>query len=178
MVCFDRIFTNEIKTIKKYSMNLAQVSKIGLEKEDSKKIAGKLNKLLSNYQIFYMNVRGFHWNIKGSDFFVYHEKFEELYNDSLHNIDEIAERILTLGFVPLHSFSSYKKESSIQEAEHVGERKESLQIILDGLKQLLILEREILILSSETGDEGTVSLMSDYITEQEKLVWMFSASLK
>jgi|SRR5690606_23254762 len=159
-------------------MNVAKVSKIGLEKGDSKKIAEKLNELLSNYQIFYMNVRGFHWNIKGSDFFVYHEKFEELYNDSLHNIDEIAERILTLGLVPLHSFSAYKKASTIKEVENVAESKESLQIILEGLKQLLILEREILVLSSSIGDEGSVSLMSDYITEQEKLVWMFSASLK
>lgn len=159
-------------------MNLAKVSKIGLEKGDSKKVAEKLNELLSNYQIFYMNVRGFHWNIKGSDFFVYHEKFEELYNDSLHNIDEIAERILTLGLVPLHSYSAYKGASSIKEVENVAESKESLQIILEGLKQLLILEREILVLSSSIGDEGTVSLMSDYITEQEKLVWMFSASLK
>lgn len=159
-------------------MNVAKVSKIGLEKGDSKKIAEKLNELLSNYQIFYMNVRGFHWNIKGSDFFVYHEKFEELYNDSLHNIDEIAERILTLGLVPLHSFSAYKEASTIKEVENVAESKESLQIILEGLKQLLILEREILVLSSSIGDEGSVSLMSDYITEQEKLVWMFSASLK
>ena len=159
-------------------MDVAKVSKIGLEKGDSKKIVEKLNELLSNYQIFYMNVRGFHWNIKGSDFFVYHEKFEELYNDSLHNIDEIAERILTLGLVPLHSFSAYKKASTIKEVENVAESKESLQIILEGLKQLLILEREILVLSSSIGDEGSVSLMSDYITEQEKLVWMFSASLK
>ncbi len=159
-------------------MKLAKISKIGLEKNDSEKVAEKLNELLSNYQIFYMNVRGFHWNIKGSDFFVYHEKFEELYNDSLHNIDEIAERILTLGLVPLHSFSAYKKVSSISEVEHVVDSKESLKIILEGLKQLLIIEREILMLSSSIGDEGTVSLMSEYISEQEKLVWMFSASLK
>lgn len=159
-------------------MKLAAISKIGLEKNDSEKVAEKLNELLSNYQIFYMNVRGFHWNIKGSDFFVYHEKFEELYNDSLHNIDEIAERILTLGLVPLHSFSAYKKVSSISEVEHVVDSKESLKVILEGLKQLLIIEREILMLSSSIGDEGTVSLMSEYISEQEKLVWMFSASLK
>ena len=159
-------------------MKLAAISKIGLEKNDSEKVAEKLNELLSNYQIFYMNVRGFHWNIKGSDFFVYHEKFEELYNDSLHNIDEIAERILTLGLVPLHSFSAYKKVSSISEVEHVVDSKESLKIILEGLKQLLIIEREILMLSSSIGDEGTVSLMSEYISEQEKLVWMFTASLK
>lgn len=80
--------------------------------------------------------------------------------------------------MPLHSFSAYKKVSSISEVEHVVDSKESLKIILEGLKQLLIIEREILMLSSSIGDEGTVSLMSEYISEQEKLVWMFSASLK
>src|SRR5699024_4996789 len=113
-------------------MKLSKINKIGLKIADSEKVAKKLNELLSNYQIFYMNVRGFHWNIKGDDFFVYHEKFEELYNDSLHNIDEIAERILTLGLVPLHSFSAYKAVSSIKEAENVAQSKESIQIILNG----------------------------------------------
>lgn len=124
-----------------------------------------------------MNVRGFHWNIEGSDFFVYHEKFEELYNESLHNIDEIAERILALGQMPYHSFGSYRQFSSIMEAEGVIKSKDAVKEILEGLQQLLIIERKILKLSSSIGDEGTVSLMSDYITGQEKLVWMFSASL-
>lgn|SRR5690554_1286522 len=158
-------------------MKLSKINKIGLKIADSEKVAKKLNELLSNYQIFYMNVRGFHWNIEGSDFFVYHEKFEELYNESLHNIDEIAERILALGQMPYHSFGSYRQFSSIMEVEGVIKSKDAVKEILEGLQQLLIIERKILKLSSSIGDEGTVSLMSDYITGQEKLVWMFSASL-
>ncbi len=70
---------------------------IGLDTEKTQSLANALNDLLSNYQIFYMNVRGYHWNIKGDNFFELHAKFEELYDDLLLKIDEIAERVLTLG---------------------------------------------------------------------------------
>ena len=156
-------------------MNLQELNKIGLTHEGSKNTAEKLNELLANYQIFYMNVRGLHWNIKGKDFFVLHEKFEELYNGSLENIDEVAERILTLGVTPIHSYKVYTKISKIEEVENVFDSVAAVNTVLDGLRQLLIIEREILAVASEINDEGTVSLMSDYITEQEKLVWMFSA---
>ncbi|RNC77716.1 DNA starvation/stationary phase protection protein, partial [Piscirickettsiaceae bacterium NZ-RLO2] len=82
---------------------------IGLNQEKTAEISKELNKLLATYQVFYMNVRGFHWNIKGQQFFELHTKFEEIYNDLLTKVDEIAERILTLGEQPLHAYSQYAK---------------------------------------------------------------------
>ncbi len=152
-------------------------NKIGLDSKLTKDLADKLNELLSNYQLFYMNARGFHWNIKGDKFFELHVKFEELYNDALLKIDEIAERILTLGHTPLHSFTDYSKVSKIREAKNVSEGNKAVSLILDGFKNILEIEREILELSEKAGDEGTNSLMSDYIPMQEKLVWMYSAYL-
>jgi starvation-inducible DNA-binding protein len=57
------------------------MNRIGLNTEDAKKLSDSLNDLLANYQVFYTNVRGFHWNIKGEKFFELHLKFEELYDD-------------------------------------------------------------------------------------------------
>ena len=85
------------------------INQIGIEESKSKELANKLNLLLSDLQLFYINARGFHWNIKGNKFFELHLKFEELYTDVLTKIDEVAERILTLGHKPLHSFSDYLK---------------------------------------------------------------------
>lgn len=150
---------------------------IGLDREKSGELSEKLNELLANYQIFYMNVRGFHWNIKGEKFFELHLKFEELYNDSLIKIDEIAERILTLGSAPMHSYTDYIKASKIKEVKAVSAGNEAVQAILDGFAILLPLERSLLNLSADSDDEGTNALMSDYIREQEKLVWMYSAYL-
>jgi starvation-inducible DNA-binding protein len=155
----------------------SNLNRIGLDKKASSALSEKLNELLANYQIFYMNARGFHWNIKGEKFFELHLKFEELYNDSLVKIDEIAERILTLGFTPLHTYADYSALSEIKAAKNVSQGTEAIKEILKGYEVLLPLERELLELSGDSNDEGTNALMSDYIREQEKLIWMYSAYL-
>lgn len=157
---------------------MAKTNQIGLDQDKSKSLAEKLNVLLSDYQLFYINARGFHWNIAGDKFFELHVKFEEIYTDALVKIDEIAERILTLGHTPLHSFTSYVKTASIKEAINISDGKEAVRHVLTGFQELLKIERELLTLSAEANDEGTNALMSDYIREQEKSVWMYTAFLK
>lgn len=154
-----------------------KLNKIGLDKEKSKILSENLNELLANYQIFYMNTRGFHWNISGDKFFELHLKFEELYNDSLIKIDEIAERILTLGFTPLHSYEDYSKVATVEVAKDISDGNRAIEAILRGYEVILPLERKLLALSDDSNDEGTNALMSDYIREQEKLIWMYSAYL-
>lgn len=157
---------------------MAETNLIGLNTDQAQQLAVKLNELLANFQLFYINTRGFHWNITGGKFFELHAKFEELYTDALVKVDEVAERILTLGYTPVHSYSEYLATSKIPEAINVSEGKLAVQKVLDSFRTLLSLEREILILAEEANDEGTGALMSDYIREQEKMVWMYSASLK
>ncbi|MFT6815967.1 MAG: starvation-inducible DNA-binding protein [Sphingobacteriales bacterium] len=152
-------------------------NRIGLNQEKSVELIDKLNILLANYQIYYMNVRGFHWNIKGDKFFELHAKFEELYNDLLIKVDEIAERVLTLGGNPTHAYSDYLKLSSIQEVKNTNDSDGTIQSLLSSFNILLSKQRDILEFSSNANDEGTGALMSDYIREQEKLVWMYSAFL-
>lgn len=101
-----------------------------------------------------------------------------MYNDSLVKVDEVAERILTLGHTPVHSYTAYLATSAIKEAINVSEGQLAVEKVLEGFRILLGIEREILHLSEEAKDEGTGSLMSDYIREQEKLIWMYNASLK
>lgn len=156
---------------------MKKLNAIGLDIQKSQELSDKLNDLLANFSIFYMNDRGFHWNIKGEKFFELHLKFEEIYNDLLLKIDEIAERILTLGHTPMHSFTCYTKQSEIKEVKDVSDGRTAVTSLLDGFKTIITKEREILELSAEVGDEGTNALMSDYIREQEKTVWMLSSWL-
>ncbi|GAF04737.1 Dps family protein [Saccharicrinis fermentans] len=151
---------------------------IGLDKAKAEKLNEKLNELLANYQVFYQNLRGFHWNIKGKTFFELHAKFEEYYNDAVVKVDEIAERILTLEGEPLHTFSAYTSTSSLKEAKGISEGTKAVEIVVQNFSTLVALEREILSLAGEADDEGTVSLMSDYISETEKTLWMLNAYLK
>ena len=151
---------------------------IGLDQDKAKHLADKLNELLANYSIFYQNTRGYHWNIKGEKFFELHLKFEELYNDLILKIDEIAERILTLGFSPKHNYSDYKSYSKIQETMEVNDGIKAVENILTSFQTIIIMQRELLDLATDANDEGTNALISDYIREQEKLVWMYSAFLQ
>ncbi len=157
---------------------MAETNLIGLDRDLAQQLAVKMNELLANFQLFYINTRGFHWNITGGKFFELHAKFEELYTDALVKVDEVAERILTLGHTPVHSYSAYLATSTIKEAINISEGKLAVEKVLEGFRVLLGIEREIFHLSEEANDEGIGALMSDYIREQEKLVWMYSASLK
>ncbi len=156
---------------------MEKVTEIGLDRGLSVQLIEKLNDLLANYQIFYQNTRGFHWNIKGEKFFELHVKFEELYTDLQLKIDEIAERVLTLGGTPVHSFKGYLSLSKVKPVENESNGNTCVEHILDAFSTLLVKERDILKLSAELDDEGTNALMSDYIREKEKLVWMYSAFL-
>ena len=156
---------------------MSELNAIGLDAKRSSELADQLNDLLANYSLFYQNVRGYHWNIKGEKFFELHLKFEELYNDLLLKIDEIAERILTLGHAPDHRFSRYSKVSRITENSEVSDGMKAVENILSSFKTIISLQRILLTLSADIEDEGTNALMSDYIREQEKLVWMYSAFL-
>lgn len=157
---------------------MSRLNSIGLDVEKSKNLAAKLNELLADYSIFYQNVRGYHWNIKGDKFFELHDKFQELYEDLFIKIDEVAERIRTLGHTPNHKFSVYQKEAKIKESSEVSDGEKDVKDILDSFSTIITLQREVLELSADTNDEGTNALMSDYIREQEKSVWMYSAYLK
>jgi len=156
---------------------MSATNRIGLDAVASQELSSTLNNLLANYTIFYQNVRGYHWNVKGDKFFELHLKFEELYNDLFIKIDEIAERILTLGSTPDHRSSKYLENALIKETSEVNDGKKAVENILSSFHELLLKQRSILNFSGDINDEGTNSMMSDYIREQEKLVWMYSAFL-
>ena len=150
---------------------------IGLDSKKTKFLAEDLNTLLANFQLYYQNLRGIHWNIKGRAFFDLHVKFEELYNDANIKVDEIAERILTLGETPLHTFDDYTNYGKVPVGKNVSEDNKAVKLIVDSLTELLKIERDILNKSGEADDEGSNAMMSGFISEQEKTVWMMKAWL-
>ncbi len=149
-----------------------------LDADYSSDISKELNGLLSDLQVYYQNLRGLHWNVSGRFFFGLHAKFEELYNEVNQTIDEIAERILTLGNVPLHSFADYQMNSRIKSVLDVSDGEEAVKAVVNNLRILLESERAILGKAANAGDEGTVAILSGLIASQEKQHWMMQAWLK
>ncbi len=154
-----------------------KLNSIGLNADKSKELSNDLNTLLANFQRYYQNLRGIHWNVKGKGFFDLHVKFEELYTDANAKVDMVAERILTLGGIPQHTFEDYIQNSKVPVGKDITKDEHAIRLIVDSLKELLIIERRILDASDEANDEGTNAMMSDFITEQEKTVWMMKAWL-
>ncbi|MDO5655794.1 MAG: Dps family protein [Flavobacteriaceae bacterium] len=154
-----------------------ELTTIGLKQQKSQELAKDLNQLLANFQVYYQNLRSVHWNIKGPNFFALHEKFEELYTEAQVQIDDIAERILTLGETPLHTFQDYLDNSQVKVAKNVSEDTKCVKVVLDSMKELLHIEREILEKSAKLEDEGTNAMMSDFISGQEKTAWMLNSWL-
>lgn len=155
-----------------------KVNSLGLPVKETEILVAELNILLSSFQVYYQNLRGLHWNIRGKRFFDLHLKFEELYNDSQLKIDLIAERVLTLGGIPLHTFDDYIKNSKIKVGKNIHNDEEAIALIVNSLTELLKVERIILSQSGTIDDEGTNSMMSDFIKEQEKTIWMMKAWLE
>ena len=159
-------------------LKVSNANALGLDKKKSKELSKKLNTLLASYSVFYQNVRGYHWNLKGEEFFQLHVKFEELYGSLYLKIDEIAERVLTLGYPANHNFSDYAAQSKIKESPCISDGQKAAENILDSLQIILSQQREILSLSNEMNDEGTYSLISENIRTQEKMIWMYSSYLE
>ena len=138
----------------------------------------ELNTLLADYHVYYQNLRNFHWNILGDNFFELHEKFEELYTDARVKIDEIAERILTLRYHPMSNLKDYLKASSIEEVSSKKTDKEMVESILDNHSVLLKQMSKVVDKAEQTNDEGTIDLIGAYIRELEKSSWMLDAFTK
>jgi len=150
---------------------------LGLNEQKINDLVVDLNKLLANFQIYYQNLRGLHWNIKGKSFFELHVKFEELYTDAQDKVDLIAERILTLQGTPLHTFADYQSLATVSVGKNISKDIDAVLLIVKSLEELIVIERSILEKSDQADDEGTNTLMSDFIAEQEKTVWMMKAWL-
>ncbi|PXX96151.1 DNA starvation/stationary phase protection protein [Marinifilum breve] len=138
----------------------------------------QLQILLANYQLYYQNLRNFHWNVRGRAFFELHAKFEELYTDASDKVDEVAERILTLDGHPLGNYSDYVAISTIKEANSNTSGEEMVQQVVNAHDILIEKVRNVIAEANENEDEGTLDILPAYISYLEKINWMLKAYLK
>lgn len=146
---------------------------INLSEKQIKPIVDLLNDYLANYHVHYQKLRGCHWNIKGQNFFTLHLKFEELYTNAQLTIDEIAERVLTLGKAPHSRFEDYIRVSTIKEIDTIGLTDMAMvEAILADMLKLIELERELLAATSDAGDDGSNDMVNRFMQFKEKTTWM------
>ena len=147
---------------------------IGQNIDDGIEVAASLNQLLADHQIYFQNLRGFHWLVAGKEFFQLHELFEKLYNEANNTIDELAERELMLGDIPLHTFEEYLGNSKINVVANLREGEKIMEVVISNISSLLDSVRNTVELADEKNDFATVSILDGLISSYEKHLWMFS----
>lgn len=136
-----------------------------------------LNQFLADLQIHYQNLRAFHWNVKGSLFFILHSKFEAYYTETAEVIDEVAERILMIGGQPLHTFTDYLAKASLKEVKGETDGMTMVKLVVEQTESLLVQMVNIQTAAAERGDETTNALFSGLISGTEKKLWMLRTFL-
>lgn len=159
-------------------MNTNILSILNIKADYAQEMNAKLNKLAATLHVYYSNLRGFHWHVEGKSFFTFHEELEKMYDAEAERIDEVAERILQLGGVPVRLYADIEKLSDIKQSEIITCSSEISKNLLETVAVLIRLEREIATLAADNNDDVTAGMMSEYIAGQEKLVWMLTAFLK
>ena len=148
---------------------------IGIKEEDRIKIAEGLKSLLADTYTLYLQSHNFHWNVTGPQFRELHLMFEEHYTELATAVDEVAERIRTLGVSAPGTYKSFAQLSSIEEVEGVPPADKMVDLLTQGHEQVVKTCRQVLSTAQEAKDESTAALVSDRMRIHEKTAWMLRA---
>lgn len=146
--------------------------------KQNKDVQQAVIQLFMDLRIHYHNLRLFHWNVTGTDFYTLHAKFEEFYNDINLKVDETAERMLAIGVKPNYSLIETVSQSKIEEQTGLIEASDMVMAVIKGHEQLIRDLKTVLSTAEKANDNGTDDIFSPYIPHFEKENWMLKAYLK
>ncbi len=141
----------------------------------SKAIVSKLNSLVADFTVFYQKLRHYHWNVKGSRFFILHQKFEEIYDEINLVIDELAERIVGLEGVPLHTLAHVLEEASLQEDPNIPDGEAMVAALVSDMTALTKSLQSALEEAEDAEDRTTVNMLDEVKDGLEAHIWMLKA---
>ncbi|UFU01112.1 DNA starvation/stationary phase protection protein [Radiobacillus kanasensis] len=144
--------------------------------QENQKLINFLNQELSNFAVLYVKLHRYHWFVQGRHFFKLHEVFEELYNETASDLDNVAERILAIGGKPLATMHKYIKEATLQEAQADDKENEIIHQLSEDYRTIIKEIKEIgFPLAEEQKDQPTVDILNELQGRFEKHVWMLQA---
>lgn len=145
---------------------------IGVEEKGRKEVGEWLQIFLASTYALYLKTQNFHWNIVGPQFFPLHQLFQKQYEEMAEAVDEIAERIRSLGLIANGGFHAFGKDSKIKEGRGSSSSQEMLHELLEGHEFLAKMGRPWIAKAQEIGDEVSADLLIKRLTAHEKAAWM------
>lgn len=141
----------------------------------SKALADGMNNIIANLTVLYMKMHHFHWYVKGTNFYVLHEKFEQFYNDLAGYIDEIAERLLTLNEAPVSTLEECLRRATVEEAKGDLSEQQMVEETISDFAKVIQQLKECLKAAEQEGDDITNDLLLSIAAQMDKNIWMLRA---
>jgi len=151
---------------------------IGISESDKKVISEGLLPVLADHYALYLKMQGCHWNVTGPDFYPLHKLFEKKYQSLAANVDDIAERIRTLGPKIVASFSEFQRLSSIQEGLVDLTAEDMIGDLAQGYETLIQNIRKVFKLAEKADDQVTMDLLTSLLGSHEQTVWGLKSVLQ
>ncbi|HLW04858.1 MAG TPA: Dps family protein [Azoarcus sp.] len=151
---------------------------IGITEKNRNKIADGLSRVLADSYTLYLTTHNFHWNVTGPMFNTLHLMFEEQYTELAAAVDEIAERIRSLGFPAPGTYSEFSKLSSLAEPESGLSAEDMVRHLVKGQEAVIKTARDLLPLVDEVNDEPSADLLTQRMQVHEKTAWMLRSLLE
>lgn len=143
----------------------------------SKALIETVNKQIANWTVLYVKLHNFHWYVKGQQFFTLHTKFEELYTEASLHIDELAERLLSLGGQPVATMKGCLEQASVKEAAGNETAEKMVETTVSDFKIMIQELKDGMKLAEEVNDETTGDMLLAIHSSLEKHVWMLQSFL-
>lgn len=143
----------------------------------SAELIKELNKQVALWSVMYTKLHNFHWYVKGPSFFTLHAKFEELYNEATLNMDEIAERILTLGANPVATLREHLELSDVEEASNKETAEQMVENVVKDFDKIMNSLKKGMNEAAKVEDDMTEDLLNAIYQKTEKHQWMLNAYL-
>lgn len=150
---------------------------IGIDEKSRKAIAMGLSHLLADSYTLYLKTHNYHWNVTGPMFQTLHLLFETQYTELAIAVDEIAERIRTLGELAPGSYQAYAKLTTISEETGNPPAEQMIKNLVLGQEAVVKTARSIVSVVSKAEDEPSLDLLTQRMQVHEKNAWMLRSLL-
>jgi starvation-inducible DNA-binding protein len=150
---------------------------IGIDLQARKETAQAMARLLADTYTLYLTTHKYHWNVTGPMFQALHTLFEAQYTEMATAVDELAERIRTLGEKAPGSYQEFLALSSVKEDAGFPSATEMIERLVHSHETLIATARETLGVANRNGDDGSADLATQRLQLHEKTAWMLRSFL-
>lgn len=152
---------------------------IGIPDKSRQAVAQALNQLLADEHVLYNKTRNYHWSIEGPSFMEFHKLYEAQYTQLAQMIDEIAERIRTIGHFAEGRLKELLKLANLKEpavptdqSAQIKNLEADHETIIHNLRKLVDDFDE------KYKDAGSTDFVTGLLKTHEKMAWMLRSYLR